>query len=454
MSEGAANNGGKSGLQPAQPTALTVITAIVILLLYQGYTLSVPGIAAPWIAKSFHLDEQQLARLFAWMSGAAVGSLFLARAADRYGRRLIIITSLIGASLCSFGAALATYPPLFALMEIVVSALLGGSVSSAIALLAEELAVDQRARGQAAAALAGAVGGVVGYVIMPLLAGANYSWRWLFALSGCGLTLVVPMARMLPGGGEWQRAAATGSVSQSHIYDIFARLYRRATLTLIACAALDTIAGTAVNGWLYFETVTVFGLSPTRASTLVVVGTGIGMLGFPLGAWSAEKFGRVPTVTYLGGAAWLGAVAFYWGTGGAITSSWIWLIVAYSWFKIGASAMTVGANAAATELFPAALRTTIIGWQMITSSVFTILAQIGIAALIEPLGGLTFVIRYCALLGIPSALLFRAFIDETRGMSLGDSAKEGAWTENRRTAATQPLHGAEQRAPDGHHRQA
>jgi MFS family permease len=89
--------------------------------------------------------------------------------------------------------------------------------------------------------------------------------------------------------------------------------------------------------------------------------------------------------------------------------------------------MTVGANSAATELFPAALRATMIGWQGITAAVFSMLAQIMIAALIGPLGGLTNVIRYLALLGIPSAAIFGAFIDETRGLPLDIAAKEDGW---------------------------
>ena len=59
-----------------------IVVAIVLLLVYQGYTLSIAGVAAPWIAKSFALDQASLARLFAWMSVSAFGSLLLARLAD------------------------------------------------------------------------------------------------------------------------------------------------------------------------------------------------------------------------------------------------------------------------------------------------------------------------------------------------------------------------------------
>jgi len=408
---------------------ITIVAAIVILLVYQGYSLSIVGAASPWIAKSFSLDQAHLAELFAWMSVSAFGSLVLARLADKMGRRRIILTCLAVTPLCSLGAAFASSPQLFAAFEILISALLGGSVSSAIVLLAEELPTQQRARGQAFAALASAIGGVLSYVLIPFLLQAGFSWRWLLAPSVAGLGLAFPVAQMVPVSPAWARAASRGEIARSHFYDIFHPLCRTRALTLLACAALDTMAGTAVNSWLYFQAVSILGLSPKVASTLVVAGMGVGMLGFPVGAWTSESYGRVPTVTYVGGAAWLGALAFYWGPPRDLTWPMTWLMASYCWFKMASGVMTVGANSAATELFPTALRTTMIGWQGITAALFSMLTQISIAALIGPLGGLTKVVRYFSLLGIPSAVIFRLFIDETRGLSLEVAAQEDAWSE-------------------------
>ena len=237
---------------------------------------------------------------------------------------------------------------------------------------------------------------------------------------------------MLPTQSKWASAASSGTAKHSHVYDIFHPIYRRRAIALLSCAAIDTIAGTAVNGWLYFEAVSILGLSPASASTLVVTGMGVGMIGFPLGAWASERFGRVPTVAWVGGAAWLGAFAFYLGPPGFVRWPLIWLAVAYCWFKVASDVMTVGANSAATELFPAALRTTMIGWQSITAAAFSMLAQVLIAALIGPLGGLARVIRIMALLGIPSAIIFGLFIDETRGLTLEQAALESQWDEVRR----------------------
>ncbi len=429
MAQPAATEPGKRFVHSEGPPSASsaIIAAIVILLIYQGYTLSVAGVASPWIAKSFDLTQPELARLFAWMSISAFGSLLLARLADRVGRRRIIVASLLLTPIFSLGAAVSPHAFSFAVFQILISALLGGSVSSAIVLLAEELPVNRRAQGQGFAAFASAVGGVLGYLLIPFLLRWGYSWRWLLAPSVAGGLLVWPVTRMLPQETRFQRKAAVQSRSHSHFYDILHPLYRRRSLTLLACAALDTMAGTAVNGWLYFEAVSIIGLAPGNASTLVVTGMVVGMIGFPIGAWTSDHLGRVPTVAWFGGAAWLGAIAFYWGPTGTTNHPMFFLLAAYCWFKVGSSVMTVGANAAATELFPADLRTTMVGWQTITGAVFSMLAQVMIAALIGPLGGLENVIRYFALLGFPSAILFGTFIDETRGMKLAASSKEAQW---------------------------
>jgi MFS family permease len=420
-------------------SAAGVIAATVLLLIYQGYSLSVAGVAAPWIAKTFQLSQQELAELFAWMSISAIGSLLLARLADRVGRRLIILASLFLAPIFAGTAALAPHPMSFAISEIMISALLGGSVSSAIVLLAEELPVKRRAQGQGFAALASAIGGALAYFIIPFAVKWGYSWRWLLAPCVAGIVLVWPIARMLPKHSATSgQEARTSTAQPSRLFDILHPLYRRRAMALLACAALDTMAGTAVNGWLYFEAVSIIGLSPKDASSLVVTGMVVGMVGFPIGAWTSEHLGRVPTVAFFGGATWLGALGFYWNPARTLTFPMIWLLAAYCWFKVGSSIMTVGANAAATELFPSGLRTTMVGWQMITGAVFTMLAQVIIAALIRPLGGLESVIRYFALLGFPSAIVFGLFVDETRGLGMDVAGKEAEWKAAHRAAVAEP----------------
>jgi len=57
-----------SPLQAADAAARSrrVIRCVVALMLYQGFTIAILGTGAPWIARSFGLDQSGIARTFAW----------------------------------------------------------------------------------------------------------------------------------------------------------------------------------------------------------------------------------------------------------------------------------------------------------------------------------------------------------------------------------------------------
>jgi hypothetical protein len=66
---------GVSPLQAADAAARSrrVIRCVVALMLYQGFTIAILGTGAPWIARSFRLDQSGIARTFAWVSLSAFG---------------------------------------------------------------------------------------------------------------------------------------------------------------------------------------------------------------------------------------------------------------------------------------------------------------------------------------------------------------------------------------------
>jgi len=90
------------------------------------------------------------------------------------------------------------------------------------------------------------------------------------------------------------------------------------------------------------------------------------------------------------------------------------------------NAVTVSTNAAFTELYPTALRGTTIGWFALIGAGSSLSAEASISTLAKPMGGLSNVVGWLALLAIPGALLFGFTIDETRGLSLEDAALEDA----------------------------
>jgi MFS family permease len=408
--------------------ARRTVVAICGMLYYQGYTMAINGIGAPWIAKSFSLGESGIARLYAWISISALGALALSRLADRIGRRRVLLTCMVATPLSALGAALSQNIVLFTVCEILLYAFIGATIASSIVMLAEELPIAQRAKGQSYGGLALTLGAGLCVLLMPFLDHGGYSWRWLLVLSAAGLTGLPLVIGALPESHRWEHAAASGATGTSGFADAFRQRYRRRTAPIMFCALLGATTGTAINSWSYFHAVSVVGLPSGMASLVVLIGGGLGMTGFPLGAWGCERVGRVPTVVTCGLLVTAGALFFYWGPPAHFAFPALWLGVGFCWFAVGVNGAMVGGNAAATELFPTALRSTMIGWFTLINALGALAAQSAIALLANPLGGLSNVVGYLAMLATPSAIIFGLFIEETRGLSLEVAAKEETGT--------------------------
>jgi MFS family permease len=102
----------------------------------------------------------------------------------------------------------------------------------------------------------------------------------------------------------------------------------------------------------------------------------------------------------------------------------LWLLLAYTWFNTAGRGAVVAGNSAVTELFPTALRGTIMGWLTLCVAIAAIAGQATVAVLAKPLGGLSNVVGWISLLTIPTAVIWWLFIDETRGLSLEAASRE------------------------------
>ncbi|HEV7987921.1 MAG TPA: MFS transporter, partial [Candidatus Binataceae bacterium] len=306
---------GVSPLSEADAAARSrrVIRCVVALMLYQGFTIAILGTGAPWIARSFGLDQSGIARTFAWVSLSAFGALALSRMVDRVGRRRVVLWSMLGTPLSALGAALAPHVGWLIVSSIFMFAFLGATIASGIVMLAEELAVEDRAKGQSYAALAGSLGAGLCILVMPLLARSTYSWRLLFGISALGIALWPTMLRLVPESRRWERAAAAGVAAGTSFYAVFNPAYRRRSVVILICSLFGATAATATDSWSYFHAVTVVHLSPAITSMLILAGGGIGLAGFGCGAWSSEYFGRVRTVSVMWPLAAMGALWYYWG---------------------------------------------------------------------------------------------------------------------------------------------
>ena len=405
------------------------VTMLLIVMAFQGYAASIPTIAAPWFRVDFHLDDPSMARVFAGFALSSFGALALARMADRVGRKRVMMWSAIAMPLGAMGAWMAHNVVAFVACIIMVEAFLGAAVTCSVVMLAEILPVPRRADGQSWAGLASAVGGGLCVFLAPVFVRFGLSWRWMMLMPAAGLAILPQVVRSIPESKRWQRDAHQDERRRTHFYDIFVPLYRRRAVTLIVCSLLAAFATEGVNSYSYFHAVTIIGLSPDFASALTIIGGGVGMLGFPIGAWAAERFGRVPTIFTCGAITSSVALAYFWGPPANFGHPALWLGAAFLFMNATTNATLVASYAAITELLPTALRGTMMGWLALTSAFGALSAEATIATFAAATGGISVITGWLSLLGIPGAILFGIIIDETRGLPLETAAREAAFHE-------------------------
>src|ERR1700756_364851 len=124
-----------------------VVRALFAILCYQGYAFAFLGIAAPFIAESFHFDQSGIAHMYAWISLNSIGALILSRMADRMGRRRIVLLGMLLTPVCSLAAAISASANLFIIFEIVAYAGIGATFATSFVMVAEALPIERRSEG-------------------------------------------------------------------------------------------------------------------------------------------------------------------------------------------------------------------------------------------------------------------------------------------------------------------
>lgn len=405
------------------------IRIVLAVLVFQGYADAIPSIASPWIASGFKLSEPALARVFAWLAFASVGSLFLARMADRIGRRRILICSVALMPLFAFGAATASNLTAFISFMVCLNMLLGASLASSIVMLAEILPVERRADGQSWGGLAATLGAGLCVVLMPVLEWFGLSWRWLLVIP-ITVVAIFPHLLTIPETAQWQRASDRIATRQVRFQDVFGPLFLRRSVTIIVAGLILAFANEGITTYAYFHAISDVRLSAVLTSVFTIVGGGIGMLGFPLGAWSAERFGRVPTIVGYGAATAVSALGYYWGPPLNFVHPAFWLGVTFLLWNAAINAVQVASYAAVTELFPASLRGTMMGWFALVTAIGAPAAEGTIAALAKRAGGIAEITGWLGLLGLLSAVLYGIALDESRGLPLETAGREAEFYSN------------------------
>jgi AAHS family 3-hydroxyphenylpropionic acid transporter len=282
------------------------------------------GLAAGKIAPELGLRPGQVgialsASIIGLMIGAAVGGRF----ADRFGRKPVLVGSMLVLGVFSLCTVLARTPPQLMFIRFAVGLGLGGAFPTLISL-----AVESAGKGHAATALAAVYcGQPLGGAALSLvvwIGGAGMGWRPIFLIGGIGpLLIALLLRRYLRGHEDRFKSTRTAAVMKESITTVLGGGNRLPSTLLLWVACLMTLFVVyLLLNWIPTLMVAKGLTQPQAAlaSMMLNVGAAIGVLSLGRATDTARRR-LVLTLAYFALAVALSALTYSNGVAAIVTLS-------------------------------------------------------------------------------------------------------------------------------------
>jgi putative MFS transporter len=283
--------------------------------------------------------------------GMAVGALVFGLMADRIGRKNVFILTLLLFSLGSGAAAFTTTLTVFLVFRFFIGMGLGGELPVASTLVSESVPVDRRGRVVVLLESFWAVGwlisAVISYFIIP-----KYGWKIALILSAIPALYALYLRLGLPDSPRFAAVKGKKTISAlTGLAKCWSKEYRRQTIML--WIVWFGVVFSYYGMFLWLPSVMVMkGFSLIKSFEYVLIMTLAQLPGYFTAAWFIEKFGRkFVLVVYLVGTA---ISAYFFGTANS-TTLLIGSGILLSFFNLGAWG---GLYAYTPEQYPTIIRGT------------------------------------------------------------------------------------------------
>ncbi|MGK2930162.1 MAG: MFS transporter [Acidimicrobiales bacterium] len=384
---------------------------------FDGFDRGIIQVALPQIRQSFDLSQGEMSFWLMLVYLGALPALFLTRAADKTGRKQLLVISIVGYMTATAVTALAPTIETFVAAQFVARLFLNAEHALVLTLAAEELPARVRGFGFGYLAAQLALGFGTGSLVYGGLFEPNgIGWQWMYVLSLPPLFAIGWLRRRLPESRRFEVARDGGHLA-SDWRQIFVGETKRWLILLCTTAfllELATHAGVFTVDFLQEDR----GLSATSSNVMLVL-AGIPAIPVMLVAGNlSDRFGRRKVGCTLSVVAGLGAIGFFWLPGG-VPVLYVCMTVMLAG-QLGAGPVLA---TYATELFPTAMRSQAGSWGRV-AAVGGQAASFGIGgALISLTGGLPGAASILMLGPFVAVILFAVCFPDTHGRELEDTSR-------------------------------
>jgi MFS transporter, AAHS family, 3-hydroxyphenylpropionic acid transporter len=187
---------------PAAPKVAVVVAVCFGIAALEGYDIQAVGVAAPSMAPALHMPEAYIGFASSLtMAGLILGSVVGGWAADRVGRKPVLVASVVWFGVFSVLTATVRTGEMLLLLRVLTGLGFGGAMPNMIAVASEVTRPERRA-----ATVSGifvgmpAGGGIASLITLAVLTGAlpeSFDWRLIYLVGGVAPLLLAPIALVL-----------------------------------------------------------------------------------------------------------------------------------------------------------------------------------------------------------------------------------------------------------------
>lgn len=399
-----------------------VLFATCLASLGSYYGLTVTSFALPQIQQGLAIPEEEIGSLFALLRFGALFSIILAVLADRVGRRLLLIASVVGCALCSVATAFVQSGIELAWMQFFLRFFVGAQILLSLVVVAEELSAENRGWGIGVMSAVGSMGGALTLLAFAFVDRLPYGWRALYIIGGFGLLCVPWLWSSLT---ETRRFSEHQSHADADVLDgpVWKPLrdialhhgWRLAALVGVVAPVSIILEPsiTFVSKYLQDD----LGYSPGRTGLMIATCGAASLLGNVLAGSVSDRLGRKPVTILMSLLLSLATALFYNGSSIYTVAAGLALL----FMSIGSLVVLHGAIA--TELFPTGLRSTAAGAREVVGTIGSSMGLWILSLLYVSTGSHSGSITWVLLL-TPISPLIVLFIPETAGRELEEITSE------------------------------
>src|SRR5262245_37829772 len=337
----------------------SLLGLVSVVSLFEQYDVYLFSLNLAHIQRELGIDEGQLGLLGGLVRAGALGAVLVTLAADRFGRRRLLLVTVLAYTLLTGATAFAPNATWFVTCQMLARVFSAAESMLAVVVIAEEFDAEHRGWGIGALGAITACGAGLAAVLFGFVDLLPGGWRSLYLVGLVPLLTLAWWRRTMPETErfvalERERGAALRATPALAPFGALLRAYPRRIGML---AAAVWLVGLAVAPAMFFAPKYLQdaqGWSPGGVAVLNFAGGFFAVIGNPLAGWMSDRFGRRPVTAAFTAAAALATIAFYASGGPVVAPLWVLMI-----FGTLGSEVTLSAYGA--EMFPTSQRSTATG---------------------------------------------------------------------------------------------